>query len=151
VTNAHVVWPYTTVRVVAVGGHEYDEVPVLGWDLVADLAVLGPLEWLEAAPLALTDGEALVVGSDVYLIGYPGEVSHIPEPTLTRGLISRLREWDAVGITFFQSDATIAGGQSAGRWSPTWVRSSAFRASPLASGALPWSPRQSISSPASQL
>jgi S1-C subfamily serine protease len=114
VTNAHVVWPYTTVRVVAVGGHEFEEVPVIGWDLVADLAVLGPLEGLEAAPLALTDGEALVVGSDVYLIGYPGEVSHIPEPTLTRGLISRLREWDATGITFFQSDATIAGGQSGG-------------------------------------
>ena len=38
----------------------------------------------------------------------------MPQPTITRGLISRLREWRAAEITYFQSDATIEAGQSGG-------------------------------------
>ena len=33
---------------------------------------------------------------------------------MTRGILSRLREWEPVGITYFQTDAAIAGGQSGG-------------------------------------
>ena len=54
------------------------------------------------------------MGSEAYLVGYPGEVEQFPQPTITRGLISRLREWPATGITYFQTDAAIAGGQSGG-------------------------------------
>jgi len=113
VTNAHVVWPFDSARVVFPDGSEHKDVPVLAWDLLVDLAVLGPLE-TNLAPLALTDGESLPIGSDVYLIGYPGENEKLPQPTITRGVLSRLREWEAAGLTYLQTDATIIGGQSGG-------------------------------------
>jgi S1-C subfamily serine protease len=59
VTNAHVLWPYEAARVVFPGGTELEDVPLVGNDLMADLAVLGPIE-TEIEPLALVDGEALV-------------------------------------------------------------------------------------------
>lgn len=113
VTNAHVVWPYDVARVVLPSGAEFNDVPVLGWDLPADIAVLGPID-TNVAPLALVDGEDLPIGAEVFLIGYPGEVEAFPQPTLSSGLLSRTREWEEMAITFLQSDAVVAGGQSGG-------------------------------------
>ena len=113
VTNAHVVWPFDTARVVFPGGTEFDQVAVKGWDLLADVAVLGPID-APAQPVALLDGENIPIASDMYLIGYPGEFEAFPQPTIAGGVLSRLREWEPAGITFFQSDASIAGGQSGG-------------------------------------
>ena len=42
VTNYHVVWPYGSAWLVFPDGTEYTDVPVVGWDEFADLAVLGP-------------------------------------------------------------------------------------------------------------
>jgi S1-C subfamily serine protease len=111
-TCAHVVWPYTQVRVV-VGGEEYTDVPVVNWDLMIDLAVVGPIQ-TDAPPLTLVDGEGLGIGSDVYLIGFPGETSDLPEPSITSGMLSRVREWEPRQITYLQTDATTVGGQSGG-------------------------------------
>ena len=113
VTNAHVVWPFPSVRVVFSDGSEYLDTPVINWDLLADLAVVGPIS-TDIPPVELVDGENLAIGSNVFLIGYPGEVDEFPKPTITRGLISRIRQWDAIDVTFFQTDAMIAGGQSGG-------------------------------------
>jgi len=113
VTNAHVVWPYASVRVTFPNQTPFEEVPVLGWDLIADIAIIGPLE-TDLPPLHPMDGESYVVGSEVFLIGYPGGQERHPQPTISRGLISRKREWKRPGITFFQTDAKIAGGQSGG-------------------------------------
>ena len=113
VTNAHVVWPYDAARVVFGDGEEHLDVPLVAWDLMTDLAVLGPID-TDAPQQTFQDGEKLPVGSDVYLIGYPGEVDFFPDPSITRGLISRLREWEQADITYFQSDAPIVGGQSGG-------------------------------------
>ena len=44
VTNAHVVWPYDSVRVFFPDGPDLRDVPVIGWDLLTDLAVLGPVD-----------------------------------------------------------------------------------------------------------
>lgn len=112
-TNAHVVWPNDKVRVVFPDGSEHKDAPVLSWDLLADLAVLGPLE-TKTPPLPLADGESLPIGSEVYLVGYPGEIEKLPQPTITRGVLSRHREWEPVGLTYLQTDATIIGGQSGG-------------------------------------
>ncbi|MEM7112545.1 MAG: serine protease [Chloroflexota bacterium] len=112
-TNAHVVWPYQSVRIVFADGSEYLDVPLFNWDLMTDLALVGPID-TELAPLPLVDGEDTVVGSEVFLIGYPGEVEEFPQPTITQGLISRLREWETADMTYFQTDALIAGGQSGG-------------------------------------
>ena len=113
VTNAHVVWPFNAVRVAFPDGTDFRGVPVIGWDLLADLAVLGPIE-TPVQPVSLLDGENIPIGSEVYLIGYPAEVEAYPKTTMTRGILSRLREWEPVGITYFQTDAAIAGGQSGG-------------------------------------
>ena len=113
VTNAHVVWPFGKVRVVFPDGSEFLDAPVLDSDLLDDLAVIGPLD-TAIEPAQLVDGEDLVTGSDVFLIGYPGESEEFPQPTITRGIISRQRQWDAISMTYFQTDATIAGGQSGG-------------------------------------
>ena len=113
VTNAHVVWPFQEVRVVFPDGSEFSSAPVLSLDLLGDLAVIGPLQ-TTIDPVELVDGEDLIIGSDVYLIGYPGEVAGFPQPTITRGIISRLRQWEPIEMTYFQTDAAIAGGQSGG-------------------------------------
>ena len=113
VTNAHVVWPFNEVRVVFSDGTEFPEAPVVNIDLMGDLAVIGPLD-IDLSSLELVDGEDLIIGNDVYLIGYPGEVEEFPQPTISRGLISRMREWEPIGMSYFQTDAAIAGGQSGG-------------------------------------
>ena len=113
VTAAHVVWPQNAVRVVFPDGTEFEEVAVTKLDLIADLAVLGPLD-VSIQPVTMIDGENIPIGTRVHLIGYPGEYELFPQPTITGGILSRLREWDAGPLTMIQTDATISGGQSGG-------------------------------------
>ena len=113
VTNYHVVWPYERVWVVFPDGTEFADVPVLAWDAFADLALLGPVD-VSLPYLDLSDGEGMSPGSEVTLIGYPAETDLFPEPTITRGILSRIREWELYGLTLLQTDADIAGGQSGG-------------------------------------
>ena len=113
ITNYHVVWPYEVVRVVFPDDKVLQNVPVVGWDSMADLAVLGPVD-VPARPSKLGDGEDLAPGSALFLVGYPAEVDEFPEPTITRGILSRFREWERVRMTYLQTDAAIAGGQSGG-------------------------------------
>lgn len=115
-TNHHVVWPNEfddTATVVFPDGTEYVGVPVVATNPWADLAVLGPLE-TDKRPLPLADGEQSPPGSDLYLIGYPAEFDDTPEPTITRGLLSRVRHWDGYDMTLLQTDAATTGGQSGG-------------------------------------
>lgn len=113
VTNYHVVWPHDEVWVVFPDGTEFQDVPVLGYDFMADIAVLGPITH-NAPSLVLTDGEGMPQGSELFLIGYPADSEVFPEPTITRGILSRIRQWDTFDLTLFQTDAAIAGGQSGG-------------------------------------
>ncbi len=114
-TAAHVVWPYDEVRVVFPNGTEVRDAPVIGSDLFGDLAIIDVSGTPNLpAPVAIGDGESLPLGSPVYLVGYPGESESFPEPTITEGILSRTREWEAGEWTFLQSDASVAGGQSGG-------------------------------------
>ena len=113
VTNAHVVWPFDAARIVFPDGTEFGRVPVKGWDLLTDLALLGPID-TPAQPVTLLDGENIPIGSDMYLIGYPGEYNPFPQPVIVSGLLSGLRQWEPVGVTYFQTPAPTAGGQSGG-------------------------------------
>ena len=116
VTNAHVVWPYDEVRVVFPDGTELLGADVTHVDEVADLAIVDVSRAAPRLPEPVTLGDpgGLAVGSELYLIGYPGEVEEFPQPTLTRGILSRVRTLDALGLEFLQTDAVIAGGQSGG-------------------------------------
>lgn len=113
VTNAHVVWPFDEVRVVFPDGDEHARVPVVRADVYEDLAVLGPVS-TRAPGLTLDPAADYAVGDTVFLVGYPGEVEQFPTPAITQGVISRIRNWDATDMTFLQTDALIAGGQSGG-------------------------------------
>ena len=115
-TNHHVVWPNEfdhTASIVFPDGTEYVDVPVAATNPWADLAVLGPLE-TDKRPLPLADGEQLAPGSNLYQIGYPAEYEVNPEPTIARGLLSRVRHWDGYNLTLLQTDAATLGGQSGG-------------------------------------
>ena len=113
VTNYHVVWPHDSVRVVFPDGTEFDGVPVVGWDPMADLAVLSPVD-VPAQPLILEDGEDAAIGSELFLVGYPAEADRLLNPSITRGILSRFREWERPRMTYFQTDAAVGGGQSGG-------------------------------------
>jgi hypothetical protein len=113
-TNAHVVDPYASVTVVFPGGERYTNVPVKGVDLTADIALVGPVT-TKRVPARLGGGDSLEKGDDVFLIGYPGELERVdPEPTISRGILSRTREAKPFGLTYLQTDAAIEGGQSGG-------------------------------------
>ena len=112
-TNHHVTYPSEVATVVFPDGTEYIDVPVSATNPWADIAVLGPLE-TDKRPLPLAHGEDLLPGSDMFLIGYPAEYEFAPEPTITRGLLSRVRHWDGYDLTLLQTDTAITGGQSGG-------------------------------------
>ena len=112
VTNHHVIWPFEEAQVAFPDGTKVTS-PVAAWDPMSDTAVLGPVE-VKAPPLELRDGEDLAIGSELFLLGYPGESEPFPEPTIVSGVLSKYRRWDQPGITYFQTDAVIAGGQSGG-------------------------------------
>ncbi len=112
-TCAHVVWPFAAVRVLFPDGTLFEDAPVVGWDYLRDIAVIGPLD-TDIPPLNIADGEKLSLGEEVYLVGYPGEVESRPVPTMTRGILSRKRQWEQAEMTYLQSDAAIVGGQSGG-------------------------------------
>lgn len=112
-TNSHVVWPYPQAEIYFPATEDRLEVDVYNWDLVADVALLGPID-VEIEPIAFPRRLTAEVGDDVYQIGYPAEVEYAPTPTLTRGVVSRLRTWQITGLTYVQSDAAITGGQSGG-------------------------------------
>lgn len=113
VTNAHVVYPFNAARIVFPNGEEYLDIPVKHLDLIADLAIMGPIT-TTLPPVTLAANADLVIGRDVYLVGYPGEVDAFPQPTISRGLVSRKRDWPAMQLSYLQTDAKIAGGQSGG-------------------------------------
>ena len=112
ITNHHVIWPFKEVRVVFPDGTDM-VAPVAAWDPLSDIAVLGPVN-AAAPPLELGDGENLAIGSELYLLGYPGEDAPFSKPTIVSGVLSGYRNWKEPGITYFQTDAAIAGGQSGG-------------------------------------
>ncbi len=113
VTNHHVVWPYDEAWLVFPDGTEFQDVPVIGRDFIADLAVLGPVD-VPYRPLTFSDRDDLAPGSELLLVGYPSEPELFPQPSITRGILSRVREWTTYNLTLLQSDAAIAGGQSGG-------------------------------------
>jgi S1-C subfamily serine protease len=113
VTNAHVVDPFNEADVTFDGGDHHTRVPVVGVDLFADLAVLGPIETTRQGR-DLVRPHALQKGDPLFLVGFPGETDKSPDPAISQGVFSKSRHDDTFDLTFLQTDATIAGGQSGG-------------------------------------
>jgi hypothetical protein len=112
-TNAHVVWPASHARLVFPDGTEIRRASVAHVDLIADLALIGPVSIPQPA-LVFAEDEPASIGNDVYLVGYPMESEQFPQPTIVKGILSRVREWDTERISFLQTDADAAAGQSGG-------------------------------------
>ena len=103
------VWPYSTVRVVFADGSEYSDVPVANYDPLAGWALLGPVD-TPAPPLTLANGESTALGSELFLIVYAEENESFPKPVIGRGSLQVLWEPDRAGITYFQTDISVADG-----------------------------------------
>lgn len=117
-TNAHVIDPFAAADVI-VAKETYEAMPVIGVDLVSDIAVLGPFDDdAELNPIPLTTGAEVERGDDAYVIGFPGELFDPDpddlEPTIARGIMGRTRNDKDFDLTYFQSDASITNGQSGG-------------------------------------
>jgi len=115
-TNLHVVDPYASADVTVGGLEDVGRLPVVGADVAADIALLGPIEDPGDGITPLPVGDPTVEkGDDVFLVGFPG-TSDVREAdlTITSGLASRTRVVDAWEQTYIQSDAVIGHGQSGG-------------------------------------
>ena len=113
VTNEHVVHPFAEVDVVLDGGERHEGIAVVGVDPLSDVALIGPIDTgLPGTELGTADG--VEQGVDVFLVGFPGEANVNPEPTISRGILSRRRQAREFGQTYLQTDAAIGGGQSGG-------------------------------------
>ena len=114
-TAAHVLYPHRSARIAFPDGTELLDVPLIAWNLLTDIALLGPVG-LDSPPATppFDTSNSLPLGADLFTIGYPGEVEPFPQPTISRGILSRYRLWPDQDITFLQSDATVDGGQSGG-------------------------------------
>jgi hypothetical protein len=112
-TNAHVVAPFDAADL-TIDGRTIEDTPVLGVDVAADIAVLGPID-TDAPALDIADGDDLERGDDVFLVGFPGEASGDDlETTIASGIVSRVRHLEEFDQTYIQTDAAISGGQSGG-------------------------------------
>jgi S1-C subfamily serine protease len=115
-TNLHVVDPYSSADVTVGGLEDIGRLPVVGADVAADIALLGPVDdpGEDVVPLPVGD-PTVEKGDDVFLVGFPG-TSDVREAdlTITSGLASRTRVVDAWEQTYIQSDAVIGHGQSGG-------------------------------------
>lgn len=70
VTNAHVVDEYSTVTVISVEGERY-EAPVLGSDMLIDLAVLRVDSAAALRPMPLADVARVREGQEIIALGFP--------------------------------------------------------------------------------
>ena len=114
-TAAHVVGTSMAVDVRFPDGSEFLSSRVAVVDVMADLAVVELVSAAAARPVTVGDPTALSIGSEVLLIGYAGGIDEeVLEPTITRGLISRFRRWDAIDMTYVSTDALTVGGVSGG-------------------------------------
>ena len=114
-TAAHILYPDRRARVVFPDGTELLDVPLIAWDLLADIALLGPVQ-LDSPPVSppFATGSDLPIGAELFAIGYPGEVEPYPQPTIGRGILSRYRYWHDQEVAYLQTDAAIGDGQSGG-------------------------------------
>ena len=120
VTNAQVVWPFQAVRVVLADGTQFPDVPVRESDLLADLAVLGPIN----APyggIALANEESIRIGLDSVVIGYKETTEGVPKLVTRRRKLAGIREFESTGITYLQTDAYLPSTGGAPRDQPGWV------------------------------
>ncbi len=104
VTSANVVWPFGTVTATFADGVKFENVPVVQWDLVADLAVIGPVA-TDAQPVAFYDGPDLRPGDAVLLLSNRDPLGKMPKLEIAEKDILDAWEWQKTGLTYFRIKA----------------------------------------------
>ena len=103
-TSARIVWPFDTARVLLADGSALSAVPVKASDLLADLALLGPVDAPHGG-VSLASQERLGVGQDAFLIGFQVATEEFPQLTISRRAVAGIREFESTGITYLQTDS----------------------------------------------
>ena len=108
VTNEHVVSGHRQVQVLVGGAQSYTGA-VLGVDAAADLALVEIRSSTEFTPVEMGDSDAVAVGDDVIVMGFPLGRSL----TTTQGIVSA-KSASPSGVDQIQTDAAINPGNSGG-------------------------------------
>jgi len=112
VTNKHVVGDHARVTVIIPGAGRYGG-RVLGVDAVADLAIVDIDGDAGFTVLDMGDSDGLSIGEDVVAVGYPLDDMLGNAPSITRGVVSSVRE-SGEGVEHIQTDAAVNPGNSGG-------------------------------------
>lgn len=116
VTNAHLVDPFGQVQVrFASGGR--GTVPVVGVDLTADVALLGPIDTTRS-PLPKGDPSSLAEGDGVFLAGYPepseDDEDEGDELEVDRGAFRETKHLADWGLDYLVTSASFRDGEDGG-------------------------------------
>ena len=106
-TSARIVWPFDTARVLLADGSALSAVPVKASDLLADLALLGPVDASHRG-VSLPSQERLGVGQDAFLIGFQVATEEFPQLTISRRAVAGIREFESTGIAYLQTDSFLS-------------------------------------------
>ncbi|MDX2344106.1 MAG: serine protease [Acidimicrobiia bacterium] len=114
VTNAHVVWPDTTVSLVFLNGATFQG-RVVAVDPFVDLAVVD-ISRLSRKPPPISVGTTADVAAedDLWVVGYPAPTEFTPEPTIDSGELLGVSDWEFTGVSWLTIEAPAIGGQSGG-------------------------------------
>ncbi|MFL7869168.1 MAG: serine protease [Anaerolineales bacterium] len=107
-TAAHVVYPYKHVQVALPNGQS-ERVPVHSVDLLADLAILGPLDDPQVRPLEIAFNVHLMSGDSVALLGFDASQENTStdmKPVLVEGTIVKQSSWTSEKLDFYHTDIT---------------------------------------------
>ncbi len=99
-TGAFFTHGYETVKVRLPGGRAFSEVPVHNTDLLAGVAILGPID-VDAGPLEFPDDQAALAG-DTYLVGYSKEQGGLTRPSIAPAPIAGAVESEVLGVTHYR-------------------------------------------------
>ena len=78
-----------------------------GSDLLADLALLGPVDASQGG-VSLASQERLGVGQDAFLIGFQVATEELPQLTISRRAVAGIREFESTGIAYLQTDSFLS-------------------------------------------
>ena len=107
-TNYHVIETAGTISVNLNTGDQYDDVSVIDFDIVKDIAIL-KIKGFDLPFVTMGNSNSVGVGDDVIVMGAPEGY----EQSVTRGIVSAIREMDE-GYRLIQTDAAISSGSSGG-------------------------------------
>lgn len=111
-TDAHVVQDFDTVKVRFPDGVTFTSAKVVVRDRLVDMAVIEiPIAHEVTATIA---PPPTAIGSELYVLGYPGLTSNSPQPIFSRGLLSQTMSWDSAGVRYVRTDASGEQGVSGG-------------------------------------